>query len=234
MPQIVVPYQYSAAYKASQYKAITGVEGGLTSTDERVRAALDAARGAITSDDVRYGLNRPVFDGQGDLMALPVLDAGGDFIGRDARSVSRGKPGLAEVAFERALSSGAARLDGAEFRREPSAEVADDAWAPAPLTLGESQTRGRWWAGTPVDDPELGFGGGESTVRIDELAPSSRGMPDPSHYLRLTQAMAAFGGKSGAGAAVWKRSGEASDMVEMSVSSRPGRWNFGRAGAMNP
>lgn len=203
-----------------------------TEVDPSVRAAL----GLLTDGIARPGMfGRP--------FRMEEAEAGTAATGETypsstspapaAAGLRAAAPGPAYSGLERRRSQlEAFDLDAAAERLGFSEGDAADPWAAAPVTLAGGQSRSRWWAeSVPAGDPVAGspsapLGIGTGQVSAERISLAETDPATLSAHQKLTQAMAAFGPRSGGGAAVWKRSGELAEVGDPAVDARASRWNF--------
>lgn len=203
-----------------------------TDVDPSVRAAL----GLLTDGVARPGMfGRPFRMEEGDVGTEATGEAYPTFLNPASESAGPRAPAAdrAYSGLERRRSQMQAfDLDAAAERLGFGDGEAADPWAAAPVTLAGGQSRSRWWAeSVPADDPARGLATGPAMIGTGQFSAEriSLAETDPatlSAHQKLTQAMAAFGPRSGAGAAVWKRSGELAEVGDPAVDARASRWNF--------
>lgn len=207
---------------------------GVVETDPAVRAALDR----LTNGIERPGrFDRPFAPGDGsESLALNGADALEPF-GRSfgAARAHPQNPELSPSNYRRRRSANT-DLNSAVERLRFGDSPGTDPWAAAPVTLASGPGARRWWNGIR-DGFMPGLGPDQLTV-TDTLAADDEGddfrivCPVPggeegaSQNQKLMQAMASFGPRSGAGAAVWRRSGELDSSEPMSADTGSSRWRF--------
>lgn len=130
-------------------------------------------------------------------------------------------------------------LDSAAALLAADGGVANDAWGAADFTLAAGRAAATWWEKgralsfvaerVPVSDALPGFVHDPAPVRV----PAGDDAATLSAHQKLTQAMAAFGPRSGAGAAVWTRGQDFDPGADTAVDGRSGRWRFGAPARMS-
>lgn len=217
-------------------RSLSLADGTLTTTDARVRAALDFARGALGTALERHGLVRPSFDestapvGFVDSATGTEGTAGRESVDRDASRLAMPAAGHPAPGGYRPI--GTANLDAAAELLQ-STEPRIDVWAPADVSFAAGPASARWWAEMVPEAQPAYAPGSAGSLSLEPFQGAGAGSQDAAPHLRLVQAMAAFNPKAGGEAAVWKRSGESDDFGVIAGSARTARWNFHGGRAMN-
>lgn len=203
-----------------------------TEVDPAVRAAL----GLLSDGIARPGMfGRPFRVAEEGPPSAPASQAS-SAAAQISKSAAQARAGALDPASgpaDRRLSRMATLdLDEAAARLAYTEGGSDDPWAAAPVTLAGGPARSRWWAES-VPETRASAGGASSTATIGTGQVSADRVDlataDPavlSAHQKLTQAMAAFGPRSGGGAAVWRRSGELAETADMAADTRSTRWRF--------
>lgn len=144
--------------------------------------------------------------------------------------VASGSPAL---SVERGSWS---QLDQSAARLQAGEGTTLDPWTAAPITLAEGRVGPRWWAQAVPSLPipsslSAAIGSGEAFAGRIEVAEIDPAML--SAHQKLTQALAAFGPRSGAGAAVWTRSGDLAYAGTPAVDPRTSRWTLNHPARMS-